>query len=116
MDKKILYYCRVKLVNESIVHNSRNPAISLIPLLYNIEVYDDGTTSEWGLYITDPRNRFLYCRYYGNLIKIYKITEYSSSPISESKTSIRLKDVLRQYQELKSEIKRLKATTYELRK
>ena len=111
MSKNILYYCRVRYLNaKEFDIKCKNSAIWFIPPLYNVEVYDDGTTSEFGYFKINPNDRFLCCTYWNEPIKVCRITEYSSSPITEKKTSIELKNILNQYQELKGRIRSLKAT------
>lgn len=110
MSKNIMYYCRVKYLNEDkFICNCENSAIWYIPPLYNVEVYDDGTTSVFGYLKINPDDRFLYCKYRNKPIKACRITEYSSCPITEKKTSLELKNILAQYQELKGRIKSLKS-------
>ena len=113
MSKNILYYCRVRYLNPkefALKCEYENSVIGVIPPLYNVEVYDDGTTSEFGYFKINPNNRFLYCTFGNKLIKVCRITEYSSSPMAEKKTSLELKDTLNQYQELNGRIRSLKAT------
>lgn len=113
MSKNILYYCRVRYLNpkEFILKcECENSVIGVIPPLYNVEVYDDGTTSEFEYLKITPNDRFLYCTFGNKLIKVCRITEYSSSPIAEKKTTLELKNILNQYQELKGRIRSLKAT------
>lgn len=113
MSKNILYYGRVRYLNpkEFILKcEYENSVIGVIPPLYNVEVYDDGTTSEFEYFKINPNDRFLYCTFGNKPIKVCRITEYSSSPIVDKKTTLELKNILGQYQELKDQIRRLKAS------
>ena len=107
MSGDVVYYCRVRYLDiNDFALSCKNPAIPIIPPLYNVEVYNDGTTNMYGYYVKGKR--FLYCINGGKFKRTCRITEYSSSPITESKTRIELTNILEQYKELKSRIYRLK--------
>lgn len=107
IDKNALYYCRVKYLDiDEFVFQRQNTAIPLIPPYYNVEVYGNGRTNLFGYYAMG--DRFLYVVNKGIPQKVCRIIEYSSSPITESKTHLELKNILEQYKEMKDRIKRLK--------
>lgn len=108
MSSDVAYYCRVRYLDiNDFALSCKNTAIPIIPPFYNVEVYNDGTTNMYGYY-AKGKKRFLYCIHEGRFERTCRITEYSSSPIAESKTRIELRNILEQYKELKSRIYRLK--------